>query len=740
VIVSSQPPDLGPVSRTEPWQAQPPVGIEELLYRIGLPPSVPWQNRDVPLLRGRFSAIGRFGGPATRHDNVDLADLRETGAIDGFLLADNKGYFSAFESGEFVSFDTQAKGSGPKTNVITIGSKSFTASFPAKGSRDSRGGFQVVLLDRHDGAAQSYYFDTGNVTNVGQNHELTLMNRQLKSTLDDPNRSGVLAFVQSLGETKLDGSDEEFERTKNLAKELVDLLSEHFGATRTRVYRALDAGLAPKDSSYRLIASDGTKPGEGLEAEGPSVKGMNGVPAQGYLTRSPVNYAWEVVAAENAAEVAGAGDRLRRLAFSEPGHWPEQGNAGRTAAIAWVGDQIGLDSRRSLFWAHSYSIDFWAPKVTKLQGLTCPAEPQGFNCASDFAWVRQELIDEIGWLETAHAYVKTLAEPFAKNQLSSWADVANVAAAVNDKVQAPHVDKTVVKVGLAFQVAGDLGEEIPGAGKAVGIVNDLYRTALEWAKVDNEGTEAGQPFSVSVADAGTQLSKRLQAIDDTLEVQLVNVIAADYRKLRTVGLCAGQDRACPDGSPDDWEYKSVEQGRAAPIIHDGIEASLYTALLPARYRAWAPPISANRTTDWSGHQPAGETILGWECPFHSEPETGQVALPLYRSISDKGPGGPDRWQVLAYAYRTGSGTVGDPFRMHVPEATVTDRLFKSPADGGLGLFPETFYWRAFGTDKTSPFASPGNRDQEGGYPLKDSEVRWITKTDPIGIKQSSCGY
>jgi hypothetical protein len=78
--------------------------------------------------------------------------------------------------------------------------------------------------------------------------------------------------------------------------------------------------------------------------------------------------------------------------------------------------------------------------------------------------------------------------------------------------------------------------------------------------------------------------------------------------------------------------------------------------------------------------------------------------------------------------------------MHLPQGAVTDRLFKPPAEGGLGLFPESFYWRAFGTDKTSPFASPGNGDHEGGYPLTDSEVRWITQHDPIGFKQSSCGY
>jgi hypothetical protein len=496
--------------------------------------------------------------------------------------------------------------------------------------------------------------------------------------------------------------------------------------------------MAPPGWSYRLIATSGTPPGEGLEAEGPTVNGVNGVPARGYLTRSSVDYGFDVESSSLTGTVGSPGERLRSVALSTPGEWPEKGDPARTAAIAWVGDQIGLDNRRSLFWTHPYTLDFWSPKVTKLQGLTCPPKPDGFNC-TDFDWARKELIDEIGWLESAHAYVKTLAEPFTRNQLSSWADVASVASAVNDKVQAPATDKTLLEVGLAFRLAGELAEELPVVGEAFGIVNDIYTTALEWAKIDAEGTEAGEPFSVRVADVGTQLVRRLQAVQETLEGQLVNVIAADYRKLRTVGLCGGLEKGCPDPPLDAWNFTSVDQGRAAPVVHDGIEASLYEALLPARYQAWAPPDSDNRSTNWFGHQPAGQTILGWECPFHNEPATAQVAMPLYRNLADSGPGGPDIWRVIAYADRTGAGIVGDPRVMHLPDASVTDRLFKPPSEGGLGLHPESFYWRAFAS-RTLPFASPGGGENEYGFPLKDSQVRWITKDDPIGIKLGNCGY
>ncbi len=737
VIAVSQPPNGAAPSRTAPWQAQPPVGAQELLFKLDLPGSVTWRNQWNALLRGRMSAIGRFGGPATRHDNLDLADLRDTGEIKGFLLADNKGSYTSFESEALVPFDTLAAGSGPTTSVMTVGSQKFTEPVP----ESSHGGFHVLYVDRRDLSTASAYYDTGAVSRDTAVNSINAMTRTILEAIGDK-RSGALVVVQSVGSSQVDPATAD-ESANDAAMRLVDVLNERLGATRNRAYRALDPLLAPRTWSYRLIARGGTSRGEGLEAEGQMKNGLNGVPSRGFLRRSSVDYGFDVESSGVSEAVGNPGDRLLSVALSAPGDWPEKGDPGRTAAISWVGGQIGLDSRRSLYWTQPYTLGFWTPKVTKLQGLTCPSNPDGFTCKRDFTWAKQELIDEIGWLQSAHAYVTTLAEPFAKNQLSSWAEVASVAAAVNDQVQAAKTDNALLKVEAAFRLTRELSELIPIAGHAVSAVNSLTQVALEWAKIDAEGSEAGEPFSVSVADVGKELVRRLEAVRETLESQLVNVIAADHRKLRTVGLCGGLDPACPDPPLDDWQFTNTEQGRAAPVVRDGIEAYLYEVLLPVKYSAWAPPISENRSTNWFGHQPAGQTILGWECPFHDEPETAQLPIPLRRGLADRAP---DRWQVIAYAFRTGAGLFGDPYEMHLPEARVTDRIFKPPADGGLGLFPESFYWRAFGPHRTVPFDSPGERnpffpvENDHGYPLRDSEVRWITKDDPPGIKRGSCGY
>ena len=143
-----------------------------------------------------------------------------------------------------------------------------------------------------------------------------------------------------------------------------------------------------------------------------------------------------------------------------------------------------------------------------------------------------------------------------------------------------------------------------------------------------------------------------------------------------------------------------------------------------------------RAVRW-GSQPAGQTLLGWDCPFRNLPETGQLAYPIRRQIGYGGAG--DAWQVVAYAQRTGDGIVARPYEMNLPGKNVTDPLFKARSAGGLGVDPEAFYWQ-YMDRRRAPFSAPGGRENEYGFPLLDSEVRWITRHNPPGVKRPSCGY
>lgn len=743
VIVASQRPSPGPVQRTATWEAQPPVGLSESLVSIGMTFIPSWTNEGSPMLRGRFSVIGNIGGEvgsATYHRNDDLANLRDDGSIRGYLVSDNLGNYSTYASGEHLDFQTQAPGSTATQNVIQIGGSSYTATLPA----GSRGGFQVVIAERQGLAAQSYFFDFGSLGGpqcraCAPLEELKRITSVLSQAQATP--GGALVTIASVGDSRLAGAEPsmganlqtEFD---NAAKALVDLISERFGGTRNAVYRAIDPGYGAANNSYTLITSPGKQAAEGVQAEGATVGGLNGVPMTGSLTRSNHDYGFELEPSAVGGALETPGSLVRDVAYSDPGSWPELGNSGRTAAVAQIAGQFLGDSARGLFWTQPYSFEFWDRRVKAIEKLDyneLPAPVKTKFTAVDYNWAKNELQTEIGWLEAAHAYIAGLARPFAKGQLTAWADVAEVSSKIGGLIQTPPSNKALLIASAVFdgvrETAATLVGEVPIVGPVVESVNTIYDTVVEITKIAQETEGFDTPYSVSVGEVGKALSERLSKAQATLEDELVDIIAADYRKLKTVGICGSLESACPEGPVKNWQYTQKEQDQAAASVGEGVRQSLYATLMPTKLEAWRLPLSNNRSVNWNGHQPAGQTIGGWWCPFHTEPQTAQFSYAVKRRIGSPNGDG-DVFQVIAYAERTGNGGVTNPFNMNIPAAAVTDPLFKPRSEGGYGLSGEQFYWPNF--SNRSPYFQT--------FPLGDSETRWITATDPAGIKTSSCGY
>ena len=186
-------------------------------------------------------------------------------------------------------------------------------------------------------------------------------------------------------------------------------------------------------------------------------------------------------------------------------------------------------------------------------------------------------------------------------------------------------------------------------------------------------------------------------------------------------------------------------------LENAARVFVYGALFPVKYDAWAPPASANRSTQWQGYQPVGGLHVDtgrfaattWYCPLHDVASTGQVSYPIDPSDAS------DSWQVIAYAHRTGGGTYDvftpDPFKFEFPDAKgVTDKLFNPPDQGGLGLDQEKFYWRYFGSDNTQqlksyPYSSVGSGDSA----YSPVDVKWMSKADTqhgADTVDASCGW
>ena len=734
VIGVSQRLDGQIVPEVEPgWTVQPPVGLPNALAPIGGRAIAPdqWANRDQPMLRGQMSVVGFLGSKVaegTNHLNLDLAEHRTAG-VRGYLLRDNWGLYSSFASGEHVPFDTQAPGSTATRNVMRIGDQTFTADR----ERGDFGGFHVVILDRRTFEGHSYFFEQ-HVLGYQARPELQRMIDTISRA--DDHRHGALVFIATVGDAHVQATRfaDDIQALGETPKQLVDLLSDRVGGTRTRAYRTLDPLLSAPNHSYSLVAELGTPRAEGVEAEGPMRNGLNGVPVVGSLTRSDSDYGFELEPSgvgEDLDSFAGPSAKLRDLALSDPGDWPEQGNATRTAAIRWVGEQVGIDSSRSYFWTQAYNPGALDLKSKAIAALDYKAVPPSFQqqfAEADLNWAKTELGNEIDWFKAAHGFIATLAEPITNTQLQQWAVFNKIQGDINGLVTIPAENRVVSEIGLVLKASVEgAGELLEPLGVGVGLVSAIYDAVDEWGKLSAGGDDIGEPFSVTAGNLGVQLTNRMKLAQDTITKQMFDVIAADYRKLRTVGLCSSLPAQCPDPPAAAWDVSQLEQTRAEKSATDGAQVATYSALLPAKYQLWAFDESPNRSTTFRGvdgqiHQPAGQTIGGWWCPFHKSPSTAQYAYPVRRDLEGFGGDG-DRWQVAALGNRTEEVTFfGKHYQMELPDAQVTDPLFNT-----LGAHPETFFQRSF--ENVSRFQQ---------FPETTSQTRWISETDPPGIRTNTC--
>lgn len=746
----------GSIQHSGPWEAQPPVGVMK-----GLNAFVPgivlkeqgWLHFDEKMLRGRFSLIGTvYPGASTFHMNRDLSDLRDDGEIVGALLRDNRREYVPFASFEHLPFDTQAAGSDATKNVMLVGGQTYTVNIPA----GSRGGFHVTLVERQDLAGVSYWIDTSDKSLEAlerTRENLDGMQKAIEGFED--NGHGYLVLVASRGDTRLGATTtSETGKADPLAtwaavqfetQKLVSFLALRVGANTGRVFRALSKKLAGPHS-YTLVAEFGSGPARGIEAEAPAPttpgRSLSTAPLAGTLTRGKArgDYGFDVEAWQVGEEqISTAARKLRELALSPPGPWPERGNGGRTAAIAWIAAQTGLDPRRGHFWTNPPNFN-WDAKIESIGKLSFPAGEKRF-AKGDFEWAQSELSEEIRWFKTARGTVADLAQPFkGSSAADQWALFTSIASKVNSEVKVPPKNLTGAEVGLFMEGAlsvvlaglaiggGEGGEK---GAEAVHAAVELIEIGAEWAQLENEqGGEVSEHFDVAVGELGEELQSRLKAAQRTLENQLLFVVAADYRKLRTLALCTNLDPVkCPAPPLKDWQTTEDGLHEVEEALEEGTREFVTGALMAAKYSAWEMPRSKYSSVR-AERQPGGGDQFDpvWHCPFHDLPDTAQVSLPLSISLGLF----DDTWRVLAYAERTGTGNYigpADPYVMNLPGKSVTDPLFKSRSEHGLGLDRESFFWRymASKTQKVEHF------------PHRGSPFEWISKDSPIGVKDG-CGW
>jgi hypothetical protein len=739
VIAVSQRPDGRPNPSDAAWGVQPSVGVASALKAIGGPAIDPnlWRNTHQPILRGRMSFIGYLGaktGTATHHINYDMTDYRDDGEIVGNLVRDNlsdaKGGRYEFVSGEYLPVTTRGEGARPPANgqpgmsVIEVGDRRFSEPY-------TRFGFHVVILERQGLAGTSRFFELSSDPDTAINRMIGWLSPRNQQTRK-PNVPGDVVIIASAGAVNVP------EYASDAFRGLADLIAPPhdvgLGGTRRALYWAVDRGLNPKPWSYSLIWSAGL-PGAGgaYESAGPLEDGeVNSSPLTGALTRSSKDYGFDPTAVDEGApeEVHGPGEKLREAAVAAPKlAWPETDDAGRTAAIAYVGGRHNIDSQRGLFWTQAYSAEFWNNLSAAIGKMTYPEDRSSEFSADDFEWAKDELQQEIAWLQQVNGYARTLAAPLSREAGKLSEELKKSAADINKLVQVPG-ESTVAMVATAvFDGLREGVTVIPEVGEIIHVLNVIYDLSMEFAKLSTEGNEeVEEPFSVSAAEQGIKLAERLLAAQDAIEVSLVNMIVSDYGKLRTVALCSLYDRDCPSKPVADWQVKSNYRAQAAEEVSRSSRAAFYSALLPKQYVAYGLPIHPSRATVYRGHQYAGSSLVGWHCPFSYQPASAQVGLPIYRKTGAPDQGErwrEDLWQIVVYARQRGSATAYDPTVFETPEAGVLDPVVRSPAQDGLGIEPEKFWRRTYNA------AAQGIAN----YPMADAANQWISP-ETIGFRHN----
>jgi hypothetical protein len=680
-----------------------PQSAAAALKSIGVAAWSFWSATNPPIRQGLFAAVGVPGSAAgSAAEQVGAAPDSASGSarLTGYLLRDNRGLYDFFSPASF-SFVTQAKSSGPGQNVMTIGGHDYPVAIPA----GVNGGFQVTAVrqrftnEMSTPAVTTRWFSTG-TNNPPQSYDQVLaMSRYLEGLNAANGSDPQFVLISSRGNPKValpSGDNQSF--SLDVYKAILTLVSNiaSVGGTRNGAYGVLQGDTAGR--TYTLAGQTGSSTAKGYQLLGVTTAALapNSAVAAGTLTRNGPFLGLAYGTEEPAADQDNAAALVEHTVFSEPGNWPEHGNAGRTAAIKWFGEKVyDTPEPRTQYWTVPYGLGYWNGKRRDIQDQADPVPPARGRgdvdfTAADFDWAKTELSNEIDWLEAEHGYLATLAAPFAEGALDQWASLQAIAADVNTKVQTPPENKVLDSALAILDFGLEVGKELPEpAGEVFGVVGALYHVATELTTINAAGTEnAAEDFQSTVGELGKNLAERLRASQDTLTGQFANIVAADYQRLKTVGECAaGHAAGCPE-DPARWQFTQNDQRLANQALQYGAQSAFYSALLGARYKVYDLPLPPaydfTAPDNFVGHDLDPFALV---CIFKGDPAyystIGAVVHNSAFYITEH--------HVSVLGYTTGAGTIFDPYHMHWPDGSIMTRMF-SPVDatgnvdsGGLGL-------------------------------------------------------
>jgi hypothetical protein len=640
---------------------------------------------------GQVSAVGVPGlpvGNATQNFSAIAPDASNArpGRLRGYLTPDQYANYR-FVSGDPLTFDTRAEGSGPTTNVIKVGGTNYDASLPA----GATGGFQVVVLDRMTAIANQNTFYATNSPQA--NAETVAMANALKAL-----KSNEVALVASIG-------DPGGWLTPSAAPGYSSLASaiEAVGGLAEVAY---EQGTADSRLGYSFIGLKGAQAGSTPQASPVIDAVQTDSRVNGMLTRDKT-YLYTPRISDPVAKATYA---LQEVVYQPRTPWPYEDRPGVQAAIAAIGKKVGLGANpRTAYWIQPPNTAAWSSVQSTIRGLDPFPPPSGGATFTedDFTTARDQLVTEIGWLINTQTYLANLAAPFGQaGGLTTWANLQQTAQEVADDVPAKQSEVNAGQVldivGLMLNGIQWFAVDVPGYPAMMAAVSIGYSLASETSSAAQDGSTRESTIRTTATQLGVEVGNQLSQ-SQTSFAQLGSIIASDYGRLKTVGTYGGcPPQADTSECPPAWQWTSASANQAGPALEFTLRRYFYERLMPVGFAAWRLPVRTTRGNVnglnckvWTGVSSGVDTYATttpWN-NFNTEATTSYRILPA--TITNLF----EPWALTSSDWKAPTSTWSLPdTKAPAPADDLMEKLFGRPTGvtgENLGFYAPQFFKKNF---------------------------------------------
>jgi len=367
---------------------------------------------------------------------------------------------------------------------------------------------------------------------------------------------------------------------------------------------------------------------------------------------------------------------LLPLALQPASPWPFANTSGYQSANAWIAGQLRLPITSDVRLNYpNTNLDFGGSLFTELSLLGYPGTP--CSCSADeFDELQAGLLQEFQWVAGVRTLLQNLKSPLDTAEVPEAVDIASIASQIEHSISPPN-STTEAEVWLLLSglaTAASVATGVPGLGLAV----SAFKLGVDLTN----GTPGNSLDTVRAAaqQLGADVAATVNAALGTFN-QLQDIIVSDYGRLSSVG---GNALTNPD-----WAWNGSTLNAAAALLTQSTNEVFWGSLMPLQYHVYKLiPTSNNQNITTAsqyvceGHNP--DTGMGQNVhTFNQAAASGQALF-----TSDYTSSGSAQRNVWVWY-----SSVNNEGKASVPPASLTDPLWKSVEDGGVGLYQASFFWQ-----------------------------------------------